>query len=115
MIGKRRSGVMCLVSVLLPATAFAADRHSPLVRNVTCSSPVESLVEAPRTTDDVMSGAAAFAATGRHAILCREVYAQPTPTARIPKPGHTSLKAWLIAGVVVAAAFLVLYLTVPST
>jgi len=39
---------------------------------------------------------------------------QPTPTARMPKPGHTSVKAWLIAGAIVGAFFLWLVLAFPA-
>jgi len=39
---------------------------------------------------------------------------QPTPTAHMPKPGHTSVKAWLIAGAIVGAFFLWLLLAFPA-
>lgn len=39
---------------------------------------------------------------------------QPTPTARMPKPGHTSLKAWLIAGAIVGAFLLWLVVAFPA-
>jgi len=101
---KRQVGVTVLVYVLCAAAASAADLHSRTVRAVPCASSGD--IGAATNID---AAAPITSQTDSRSMSCREFSIQPTPTARMPKPGRTSLKAWLIAGVVVGGLVLLLY------
>jgi len=106
---QRQVGVTVLVYALCAAAASAADFHSRTVRAVPCASSGEiGGAEAGLTNIDAAGGPITSQIDSR-SISCREFNIQPTPTARMPKPGHTSLKAWLIAGAVVGGLILLLY------
>lgn len=107
MRAKRQVGVTVLVYVLCAAAASAADLHSRTVGAVPCASSGKIGAAAELTNIDA-AGPITSQIDSR-SISCREFSIQPTPTARMPKPGRTSLKAWLIAGVVVGGLVLLLY------